>query len=216
MSWFAREFNGEKVRVIGLSGLKGDQAYQLKDVIYVSEENVARIRTQPRNHEELLGGRIPIKPIAAFTELPPEAQKVSRGCFIVCAIVASLVTLFAVGGLETCSSSGNSSPEKQQKRQAAASWLEQHYRNFPIGGGWRVSNIGIGTTGVEYTIEIPDSSAEGISQRNYADQKRIFETFFPSEREPVWGILPSGDRLTIHVSSPRKGLFLAVNSKSAP
>ncbi len=82
----------------------------------------------------------------------------------------------------------------KQSLVSAQTWLENYYRQFPLGGGWQVRNISVKNKNVRVDIVVPYGREPGA--------KYVGTIGCPNKHENVWNILKDGEYITLNAESP--------------
>lgn len=110
---------------------------------------------------------------------------------------------------------GDKEPEiAPEKTQQAVSWLQNYYKETPIGGGWAVDDITASQNKITISVTIPNSQAAGIMNSDIKTQQSIlFSSICPNQYEGIWTILDKNHALVAEVTAQGAGVFSDVYCK---
>jgi hypothetical protein len=79
-------------------------------------------------------------------------------------------------------------------------WLENHFEQFPIGGGWKVTGVRVDGEAIRLSLRVTDKHGATIRQLPLNDQARWVSVVCPSEKEEVWKLLGPNQRLVVQAT----------------
>jgi hypothetical protein len=82
--------------------------------------------------------------------------------------------------------------EKSQSSVApktAILWVKKYYEDYPIGGGWQVTDIKEESNRILVRVLLPDNYATGISSQPRERQARVISVACPNKYEEIWKLL---------------------------
>lgn len=90
--------------------------------------------------------------------------------------------------------------EKSQSSVApktAILWVKKYYEDYPIGGGWQVTDIKEESNRILVRVLLPDNHATGISSQPRERQARVISVACPNKYEEIWKLLSPNQELII-------------------
>lgn len=83
--------------------------------------------------------------------------------------------------------------------RALAADLNEHYKNYPVGGGWYFAGAYPSSEAVLMQILLPTEQANRIMQRPSSTQLQIAHAMCPSKLEGFYAKLSEGQRINIEL-----------------
>lgn len=84
------------------------------------------------------------------------------------------------------------SREDDPRLAKAEEWLRSYYREFELGGGWKVTRIQVERGDLAVYVHVPTQQANRLMNASFDRQRRALSVACPSNMERVWDMLPPG------------------------
>ncbi len=93
--------------------------------------------------------------------------------------------------------------------------LRDHYKKFPIGGGWKITDIFSDDDNKDINIymRVPKKTAQSIILQPPHQQHRIAETGCPGHMNPAWKMIEQKQTIYVNVSAPEYGEFITTDCR---
>ncbi len=141
----------------------------------------------------------------------PVKAKLSSGCSKGCAVLfVAMFVILIIGVLlanllspERFRSKSRESEEsvyrsKSPPSQESVNWVDNYYRDYPIGGGWDLRQVYVDGNKIVVKFRLPDNQAQGIMANGSRQQfKMVGSIACPSKLEAIWSMLSSRQDIEI-------------------
>jgi hypothetical protein len=85
--------------------------------------------------------------------------------------------------------------------KTAILWIRKYYNDYPIGGGWQITDIKEEGNRILVGVLIPDSNATRIASQPRERQERAISVACPNRYEEIWKLLDPNQELIIQARS---------------